>query len=90
MGRGKKGLSHHPCTRLQRLLKKGLQKTEALWAPLTQAYALVHRAASLLSNDGKLSAVQVRAQYEVLLREMADCQARVSSLAPALEQFRHR
>lgn len=36
----KRGLSHHPCTRLQRLLKKGLQKTEALWAPITQAYRL--------------------------------------------------
>jgi hypothetical protein len=69
------------------LRKKGLQKTEALWAPLTQAYALAHRAASLLSNDEKLSAIQVRAQYEALLQEMIDHKMTVGSLSPAIEQF---
>ena len=68
-------------------MKKGLQKTKALWAPLTQAYTLVHRAASLLNNDGKLSATQLRAQYEALLQEMAASKASVGSLAPAIEQF---
>jgi len=64
-----------------------LQKTETLWAPIAQAYVLVHRAASLLSNDEKFSATQVRARYEELLREMHDHLATGGSLAPALEQF---
>jgi hypothetical protein len=58
-----------------------------LWIPIAQAYALVHRAASLLNNDERLSATQVRAQYEAILQDMVDYQARVSSLAPAIEQF---
>lgn len=47
----------------------------------------VHRAAAVLSNDEKLSATQVRARYEELLREMRNHLATGSSLAPALEQF---
>jgi hypothetical protein len=89
-GRGKKGVLPPSLHELHRLLKRGLQKTEALWAPLAQAYHWVHRAASLLSNDKKSSASQVRAQYEVLLQEMLEQKATVGSLAPAIEQFRHR
>jgi hypothetical protein len=68
-------------------LKKGLQKTVALWAPVAQAYHWVHRAASILSNEEKGSATQVRARYETLLQEMAEHKATVGSLVPAIEQF---
>jgi hypothetical protein len=68
-------------------LKKGLQKTVALWAPIAQAYQWVHHAASLLSNDEKVSATQVRVRYETLLQEMAAHKAAVGSLVPAIEQF---
>jgi hypothetical protein len=83
----KRGLSHLLERVLQRLLKKGLQKTEALWAPIIQAYGWVHRAASLLNNSEKASATQVRAQYEELLREMREHLTTGGLLAPAIEQF---
>jgi hypothetical protein len=85
--RGKKGALPPSLHELSRLLKRGLQKTDVLWEPIAQAYALVHRAASLLNNDEKASATQVRARYEELLREIRDHLATGGALAPALKQF---
>jgi hypothetical protein len=83
----KRGIFHLPERVLHRLLKRGLQKTEALWIPIAQAYHWVHRATSLLSKNENSSATQVRAEYEALLQEMIDHNATVGSLSPAIEQF---
>lgn len=86
-GRGKKGALPPSLQELFRLLKRGLQKTETLWGPIAQAYRWVYRAATLLSNDEKASATQVRARYEELFQEIRDHLKAGGSLVPALEQF---
>nr|WP_220208345.1 ISNCY family transposase [Reticulibacter mediterranei] len=83
----KKGALPPSLHELYRLLKRGLQKTEVLWAPIEQAYHWVHRAVHILNNHENGSATQVRVQYDALLQEMADHKATVGSLASAIEQF---
>jgi hypothetical protein len=51
-------------------LTKGLTETHALWEDVEMGYQWVHRAAHLLTNDEKQTAVQVRQNYEILLAEM--------------------
>src|SRR5215471_6555713 len=51
-------------------LTKGLTETASLWSDIEQAYAWVHRAAHILSNDEHRTATEVRQTYETLLTEM--------------------
>lgn len=60
-----------PLDKLHRLLTKGIAATEPLWSDVQAGYALVHRAAHILTNDEKKNAAQVRQIYELLLTEMA-------------------
>ena len=69
-------------------LIKGLTETATLWPDVAQGYAWVHRAAHLLSNDNKLSAVQVRQIYETLLAEMEQAPTSSEPLATMLSTFR--
>src|SRR5260221_9920596 len=77
-----------PCEleRMQLLLTKGLTETASLWSDIKLGYAWVHRAAHVLANDEKLSAIQVRHDYEQLLTEM---EQRLSPLRPLLRCSRH-
>jgi hypothetical protein len=69
-------------------LTKGLTQTASLWAEVEQAYAWVHRAAHLLSNDQKQRAAEVRQAYEDLLAEMKQAPIPSEPLAAMLSTFR--
>jgi hypothetical protein len=56
--------------KLHRLLTKGIAATELLWPDVQAGYALVHRAAHILTNVDHLSSKEVQQQYERLLEEM--------------------
>jgi len=56
--------------KLHRLLTKGIAATEQLWPEVQAGYALVHRAAHVLTNGDHLSSKEVQQQYERLLEEM--------------------
>ncbi len=56
--------------KLHRLLTKGIAATEQLWPEVQAGYALVHRAAHVLTNEDHLSSKEVQQQYERLLEEM--------------------
>jgi hypothetical protein len=56
--------------KLHRLLTKGIAATEQLWPEVQAGYALVHRAAHVLTNVDHLSSKEVQQQYESLLEEM--------------------
>jgi len=53
-----------PLDKLHRLLTKGRAATEQLWSDVQAGYALVHRAAHLLTNADHLSSKEVQRQYE--------------------------
>ena len=72
-----------PLDKLHRLLTKGIAATELLWSDVEAGYALVHRAAHVLTNEDHLSSKEVRRQYEELLEEMRSS----DSLAPSLHEM---
>ena len=72
---------------LQRLLRRGLKKTEHLWPALEKAYALVHQAAHVLANHEEDSGQTVRERYQAVLRTMREQQASLGSLSGAISQF---
>jgi hypothetical protein len=72
---------------LQRLLMRGLKKTEALWPALAKAYALVHQAAHLLANHEEQSGQAVRERYQAFLLTMREQQASLGPLSGAITQF---
>jgi ABC-type transporter Mla subunit MlaD len=57
---------------LQRLLTRGLKKTEHLWPALEKAYALVHQAAHVLAKHEEDSGQVVRERYQTVLRTMRE------------------
>jgi hypothetical protein len=73
---------------MQLLLTKGLTETASLWSDIKLGYAWVHRAAHVLANDEKLSAIQVRHDYEQLLTEMEQAPFSSETLATVLSTFR--
>ena len=72
---------------LQRVLRRGLQKTEVLWPPVQQAFAWVHQAVHILNNRDHQPACAVQAQYQVLLAEMRERKAEMGPLSSAIDQF---
>lgn len=73
--------------RLDRLLTRGLEATAAPWPAIALAYAWVHRAAHLLTNDANKDASVVRAAYAALLAEMRARREDAGDLAPAIDHF---
>lgn len=69
-------------------LTKGISETADLWSDVEQGYVWVHRAAHLLTNDDKLSAVVMRQTYETLLEEMEQTPTSSEPLATMLSTFR--
>ena len=72
---------------LQRLLTRGLKKTEAFWPPLSTAYDFVHQAAHLLANHEEQSGQAVREQYQNFLLTMREQQKSLGPLSPAITTF---
>src|SRR5947209_7252173 len=75
---------------MQSFLTKGLTETASSWSDVEQGYTWVHRAAHILSNEEKLSAAQVRRDYEHLLSEMEQAPISSETLATMLSAFRPR
>jgi hypothetical protein len=72
---------------LQRLLMRGLKKTERLWPVLEKAYALVHQAAHVLANHEEESGQAVRERYQAVLLTMREQQASLGPLSAAISTF---
>ena len=72
---------------LQRLLVRGLKKTEQVWPGLEKAYALVHQAAHVLANHEEESGQAVRERYQGVLLTMREQQASLGPLSPAISTF---
>lgn len=71
---------------MQRLLLRGLKKTEHLWPALEKAYALVHQAAHVLANHEEESGQAVRERYQAVLLRMRAQQASLGPLSGAMTQ----
>ena len=74
-------------TRLETLLKRGLERTAHLWPPIQTAYRWVHSAAHLLDNAADLSGKQVQRRFIGLLGAMTRWQPHRDNLAPAIAHF---
>ena len=59
-----------------------------MWPGIRTTYGWVHGVANLLENEDGLSGSEVRCQVEALLAEIADDQATVGALQPAVAHFR--
>jgi hypothetical protein len=59
-----------------------------MWPPIRSAYGWVHDAARVLGNANDWSAAEVHQAFDAVLTTMADEQASVGSLAPAITHFR--
>lgn len=74
-------------TRLRGLVVKGLVATEPMWPGIRTAFGWVHGVAKLLENEDEQSGSEVRRRVEELLAEIADDQATVGTLQPAVAHF---
>jgi hypothetical protein len=68
-------------------VSKGLEKTAALWEPIEQGYAWVHRAARVLENKEGQDVLLVRRAYRALLAEMKSEQEQLGALAWVVPHF---
>ena len=75
-------------TRLARLLTAALTATAAVWPPIRQAYAWVHRAAHLLNNVEGRDVLALRREYRGLLAEMRRDEGALGALRWAVPHFR--
>ena len=73
--------------KLQRLITSALQDTADLWGPIRTAFAWVHQAAHILSNDDQLPGAQVRLRLRGLVAAISRWRAQAAGLAPALTHF---
>jgi hypothetical protein len=73
---------------MQCFLEKGLTQTASFWSDVRQGYAWVHRAAHILANEEKQTAVQVRHVYESFLTEMEQVSTSSETLDTMLSMFR--
>ncbi len=76
-----------PLGTLHRLLTKGIAATESLWSDVQAGYALVHRAAHVLTNEEHLSSKEVQRQYEKLLEEMRHSDSLTAPLHEMIAPF---
>jgi hypothetical protein len=72
-------------SRLQTLVQRGRNETDALWPDVRVASGWVHRAAHILNNDDQLAGAAVTRRRQGLLGAMAQHQARAGALAPAVD-----
>jgi hypothetical protein len=73
--------------RLARLLRRGLEATACHWPALRAAYALVHQAAHLLTNEDAADRAPVEARYTAHLARMREARDQLGALAPAIDRF---
>jgi hypothetical protein len=66
---------------------KGLTMTDAMWPGIRTAFGWVHDVAQLLENEDEVAGSEVRRRMEELLAAIADDQATVGALQPAVAHF---
>jgi hypothetical protein len=66
---------------------KGLTTTGVMWPSIQTAFGWVHSVATLLENKDEIPGSEIRRRMEELLAEMADDQATVGTLQPAVAHF---
>lgn len=72
---------------MRHLIGRGLERTAPLWPDVERAYAWVHAAARVLSNDKGEDAATVRRRFDGLVGAMRQHRARAGALAPAVDHF---
>lgn len=73
--------------KLKTLVQGGLKRTKHHWPALRQAYAQVHRAASILKNQAKEPAARVRRRLAGLLGAITRHRPRSGKLKEAMQHF---
>ena len=73
--------------RIAALIRRGLERTAALWPDVRRAYRWLRAAASILANRAKLDATGVQARYERLLAAWAERRGEAGTLAGAVDRF---
>jgi len=74
-------------TRLETLLRRGLDKTAHLWPPIETVYVWVHTAADILDNPEGLSGTQVQRRFIGLVGAMTRWQPHSDTLQDAVAHF---
>ena len=72
---------------MHRLVRRGLEETADLFAPVQELFAWVYRVAHELSNHDARSGAAVRRRWDGLLREMDGLARRRPDLSEPLEHF---
>jgi hypothetical protein len=77
---------------LHRVIRQGLAETEPLWPEVREGFDLLKRLARVLKNEGLHTGEQVRAKFDVVLKQMSAAAQRArerkqEKLAEALEHF---
>lgn len=72
---------------LKQTISKALEQTAPLFEPVAIAFDWVHQAATVLDNDLKLKAQDLRQQFEQLLQTMEHHKEQATSLASGIDQF---
>jgi hypothetical protein len=72
---------------LRAVLGKGLEATAACWPEIRSAYDRVRQAASILANEAKLNAAEVRDRYQDLIAAMTRDAETTGSLRDAVRHF---
>jgi hypothetical protein len=72
---------------LKQTISKALEQTAPLFEPVAIAFDWVHQAATVLDNDLKLKAQDLRQQFEQLLQTMEHHKEQATSLASGIDHF---
>lgn len=72
---------------LKQAISKALEQTAPLFEPVAIAFDWVHQAATVLDNDLKLKAQDLRQQFEQLLQTMEHHKEQATSLASGIDHF---
>jgi hypothetical protein len=73
--------------RIATLVRRGLERTAALWPDVRRAYRWLRAAAFILANRAGLDAPGVQARYERLLAAWAERRGAAGTLADAVDRF---
>lgn len=76
-----------PLIKLKQILRKGLEQTASLFAPITVAYNWIHQAAQILDNETGLDAIDVQRSFQTLLDSMSERKNEAGTLEPGITHF---
>ncbi|MCW2241852.1 hypothetical protein M2351_006497 [Azospirillum canadense] len=73
--------------RLRALIRRGLERTAALWPDVRKTHRWLHAAAHILGNPATHPATTVQARYDRLIAAWTARRAQAGRLAPAVAHF---